>query len=194
MDNGTISVTAAGLGLSSAMLFKGSLGTNGTVTSLPVASAANQGYTYKVITADTYANTGGAAKVGDVFVSDGEQWVLIPSGDEPDGTVTSVTLKAGTGISLDVDNTAITTSGTRTITNTGVTGIKGESESTYRTGQVNITRANLGLGSIAVKADTDYLPVKYTTPDFTTATSTHGAYPLTSTHPVTGSTEYGGVL
>ena len=36
------------------------------------------------------------------------------------GTVTSITLKAGTGISLDTDNTAITTSGTRTITNTGV--------------------------------------------------------------------------
>lgn len=31
------------------------------------------------------------------------------------GTVTSVTLKAGSGISLDIDDTAITTSGTRTI-------------------------------------------------------------------------------
>ena len=36
------------------------------------------------------------------------------------GTVTSITLKAGSGISLDTDNTAITTSGTRTITNSGV--------------------------------------------------------------------------
>jgi len=34
--------------------------------------------------------------------------------------VTSVTLKAGSGISLDVDNTAITSTGTRTITNSGV--------------------------------------------------------------------------
>lgn len=32
-----------------------------------------------------------------------------------------------------------------------VTGVKGESESTYRIGQVNITRANLGLGSLATK-------------------------------------------
>lgn len=55
-------------------------------------------------------------------------------------------------------------------------------------------RTNLGLGSIAVKADTDYLPVKYTAPDFSVATTTHGAYPLAGTHPVTGSTEYGGVL
>lgn len=34
--------------------------------------------------------------------------------------VTNITLKAGTGISLDVDNTAITSTGTRTITNSGV--------------------------------------------------------------------------
>jgi len=36
------------------MRFIGSLGTGGTATSLPAASAANQGYTYKVITANTY--------------------------------------------------------------------------------------------------------------------------------------------
>ena len=45
--------------------------------------------------------------------------LLISSGGSK-GTVTSITLKAGTGISLDTDNTAITTSGTRTITNSGV--------------------------------------------------------------------------
>ena len=33
-------------------------------------------------------------KVGDTFISDGSAWVLIPSGDEPSGTVTSVTLNA----------------------------------------------------------------------------------------------------
>lgn len=95
VSNGTISVTAASVGLSSAMLFKGSLGTNGTITDLPAASADNQGYTYKVITANTYANTSGPAKVGDVFVSDGSQWVLIPSGDEPNGTVTSIATGSG---------------------------------------------------------------------------------------------------
>lgn len=95
VTDGTISVTAANLGLSSAMLFKGSLGTNGTITDLPVASADNQGYTYKVITANTYTNTSGPAKVGDIFVSDGSQWVLIPSGDEPSGTVTSIATGSG---------------------------------------------------------------------------------------------------
>lgn len=34
-----------------------------------------------------------------------------------------------------------------------VTGIKGEAESTYRTGNVNITKANLGLGNLSNTAD-----------------------------------------
>lgn len=32
--------------------------------------------------------------------------------------------------------------------NTGVTGVKGEAETDYRTGQVNITKANIGLGKV----------------------------------------------
>ena len=34
------------------------------------------------------------------------------------------------------------------ITNAGVTGVKGDSESSYRTGQVNITASNIGLGNV----------------------------------------------
>lgn len=37
------------------MVFKGSLGTGGTITSLPTASADTVGHTYKVITDGTYA-------------------------------------------------------------------------------------------------------------------------------------------
>ena len=51
------------------MIFKGSLGTGGTITSLPTASSSNEGFTYKVITAGTYA--GQSADVGDTFISDG---------------------------------------------------------------------------------------------------------------------------
>ncbi len=90
------------------MQFKGSLGTGGTITSLPTASASNEGYTYKVITNGTYASQ--AAKIGDVFISNGTAWVLVPSGDEPSGTVTSVGVSVPTGLS--VSNTPITTSGT----------------------------------------------------------------------------------
>ena len=97
------------------MIFKGTAGIGGTVTesSIAIAATSNKGYTYKVITDGTYGGT--AAKVGDLLISDGTAWILIPAGDEPGGTVTSITLKAGNGITLDTDNTAITASGTRTI-------------------------------------------------------------------------------
>ena len=51
------------------MIYKGTLGTGGTITALPTASGSNEGFTYKVITAGTYASQ--SAKVGDVFISNG---------------------------------------------------------------------------------------------------------------------------
>ena len=93
--------------LPSPMVFKGTLGTNGTITSLPSASASNEGFTYKVITDGTYASQ--TAKVEDIFISNGEKWTLVPSGDEPSGTVTNVA--TGTGLT----GGPITTSGTITV-------------------------------------------------------------------------------
>lgn len=86
------------------MVFKGTLGVGGTIISLPPARETNKGFTYKVITAGTYA--GKEAKVGDTFISDGSEWVLIPSGDEPSGTVTNIA--TGDGLT----GGPITTSGT----------------------------------------------------------------------------------
>lgn len=107
------------------MVFRGSLGTGGTITSLPTDGTATVGDTYKVITAGTYASK--TAKVGDTFIcltktSSANTWELIPSGDEPNGTVTSITLKATSPISID-SFSAITTSGTRTLShaNSGAT-------------------------------------------------------------------------
>lgn len=88
------------------MIFKGTLGTNGTITSLPTAAASNEGYTYKVITAGTYVPQHGEAKIGDVYISNGSSWNLIPSGDEPSGTVTNIA--TGTGLT----GGPITSSGT----------------------------------------------------------------------------------
>ena len=92
------------------MVFKGTLGVGGTIQTLPTASASNEGYTYKVITAGTYAGT--TAKVGDIFTSDGSTWVLIPSGDEDTDTWRAIKVngveKLGNGISsgsLDVVDT-----------------------------------------------------------------------------------------
>ena len=119
------------------MVFKGSLGTGGTITALPVNGSASVGDTYKVITAGTYASQ--AAKIGDTFICDSKTssantWTLIPSGDEPSGTVTSITLKATSPIAID-SSSAITTSGTRTLShaNSGVTA------GTYRSVTVNAT-------------------------------------------------------
>ena len=114
------------------MVFKGSLGTGGTITTLPDASSTNEGFTYKVITAGTYASQ--AAKIGDTFISDGSSWILIPSGDEPSGTVTSITLKATSPIAIE-SSSAITTSGTRTISH----GNSGVTAGTYRSVTVNAT-------------------------------------------------------
>lgn len=114
------------------MVFKGSLGTGGTITALPTATASNEGHTYKVIKNGTYA--GQAAKVGDTFISTGSRWELIPSGDEPSGTVTSITLNATSPIAID-NSAAITTSGTRTISHAS----SGVSAGTYKSVTVNST-------------------------------------------------------
>ena len=99
--------------LPNSMVFKGTVGTGGTATSLATAAAANNGHTYKVITAGTYGGT--AAKVGDMLISNGSSWILIPSGDEPNGTVTNIA--TGTGLT----GGPITTSGTISLANSGVT-------------------------------------------------------------------------
>ena len=76
------------------MQFKGTVGTSGTIewSALPSASSANEGYTYKVITAHTSAPI---CEVGDTIVSNGSEWVVIPSGDEPAGTVTNIATGSG---------------------------------------------------------------------------------------------------
>lgn len=95
------------------MIFKGSLGQGGTITQLPTASLENEGFTYKVITDGTYDSQ--AAEAGDIFISNGSEWILITSGDGANGTVTNV----ATGIGL--------TGGP--ITSTGTIKVKLQSES-----------------------------------------------------------------
>lgn len=92
------------------MLFKGSLGTGGTITYLPTATPENEGYTYKVITTGSYS--GKTAKVGDVFISNGSEWIIVPSGDESNGTVTSVGISVPTGLKVADGTSPVTTSGT----------------------------------------------------------------------------------
>ena len=100
-------------GITEPMIFKGSVGTDGTVewADLPSAAAGNKGWMYVVITAH---DTTPVCEVGDTIISDGTEWVVIPSGDEPSGTVTSVAATGDTVISIS--GSPITTSGTLSIT------------------------------------------------------------------------------
>ena len=66
------------------MVFKGTLGTGGTITTLPTSDYLI-GWTYKVITAGTYA--GHVCEIGDMItcivdfdtVSNDSDWVVIPN-------------------------------------------------------------------------------------------------------------------
>lgn len=72
---------------SDAMVFKGTLGTNGTVTAVPTTGVV-KGDTYKVITAGTWAES--TCKVGDLLIALNSgsvsatttNWAYVPSGDE----------------------------------------------------------------------------------------------------------------
>lgn len=102
-------------GLPQAMEFKGTVGDDSSATilwsNLPTPAASNKGWTYKAISAHS---TDPVCKAGDVIISNGSVWVIIPSGDEPAGTVTSVALDSGnTGIT--VSGGPITSSGTLTV-------------------------------------------------------------------------------
>ena len=108
------------------MVFKGSVGDAGdtpTVTwaNLPTPASSgtgkNVGWTYKVVTKHT---TAPICEVGDTIISDGTSWVVIPSGDEPSGTVTSVGVANATNGGLTVSGSPITSSGTITVGHTNV--------------------------------------------------------------------------
>ena len=117
----TAFVTNAVSGVTGAMTYKGTVGTGGTVDTLPT-SGVKVGDTYKVSVAGTYASQ--SAKVGDLFIATATTptWSYVPSGD--DVAVTSIT--AGAGLNTTSDDTAsdggtITTTGTLYLTKTGVT-------------------------------------------------------------------------
>ena len=133
------------------MIFKGTVGTSATITwsALPAAGASSEGYTYRVVTAPTSAEiTAGApnCKVGDTIVcgnisstsTPSYQWVVIPSGDEPSGTVTSVAVANATNGGLSVSGSPITSSGTITI---GLATAYGDTKNPYGSKTANTVLA-----------------------------------------------------
>ena len=166
----TAYVTTAIANLPEPMVFKGSVGTDGTITSLPTAAASNEGHTYKVIT----ALSSPSAKVGDTVISNGSEWIVIPSGDEPSGTVTSVAVSNGGGLS--VSGSPVTSSGTITIShadtssqasssNSGRTYIQSLTLDTYghvteiSTATETVTNTDSKLQVAEITSGTTYYPI-----------------------------------
>ena len=79
---------SSSIAASDAMVFKGTLGDNGTATALPTSAVV--GDTYKIITQisvpadNSYTGAAVTAKIGDLVVamSKDPKWIVVPSGDE----------------------------------------------------------------------------------------------------------------
>ena len=71
---------------SNSLKYKGTLGTNGDITTLPPASADNKHFVYSVITDNTYDSK--PAVVDDLFWSDGSAWHIIKTHDTQYGDAT----------------------------------------------------------------------------------------------------------
>ena len=86
--------------IASAMVFKGTVGTGGTIANLPNPAANYLGWVYKAVSDNATATaTIPQYKAGDTLIcAEGPvveetqtyKWVVIPSGDEPVGTVTNI--------------------------------------------------------------------------------------------------------
>ena len=141
------------------------LSTDAGSTSIPVYVPANTGIptavtsiAYSLLPTGTSASTvaignhthGNITNGGDITataptIADGDQIVI---NDHSASKITN-------GPTFDGSTTTqfLTKAGTWGTPSGAVTGVKGNSESSYRTGQVNITKANIGLGNVDNTAD-----------------------------------------
>lgn len=117
-------VTNAINALPTPMVFRGTIGTGGTSTTVP--SSPRVGDTYKIIPGGqslTFSGITGTIRDGDtvIYKDSTNGWVLIPSGDEPSGTVTSIGMTVPAELTVTTSpngNNPITDSGTFNITYT----------------------------------------------------------------------------
>lgn len=144
------------------MIFKGTVGDvgdNPTViwSNLPSptssGSGKNNGWTYKVVSDHS---TSPICKSGDAIISDGTNWMVIPAGDEPSGTVTQVS--AGVGLTT-ASGSPITSSGTVKAHLKSETALSGASASAIETsGRIYATAvdSNGDLATVVPWTDTTY--------------------------------------
>lgn len=179
---------SSSIAASDAMVFKGTLGTNGTATALP-ASSVVVGDTYKIITqvtvpkTNSYTGADVVAKIGDLVVamSKDPKWIVVPSGDEIVTTVKYSTttqnlttnaqsgaITVGEAATKQVD-TSITsgTTSTKLPTSKAVAdyvtwGNVAGKPSTFTPSAHTHTKNQVGLGNVDNTADKDK-SVKYAT-------------------------------
>lgn len=102
-------ISTALLGSNDAMVFKGTLGTGGTVTALPTDDYV-RGWTYKIISAGTYA--GFTCAIGDLIVAlssfvtefQNSDWVLVPIADEMNLKADATYVDAALALKANVDD------------------------------------------------------------------------------------------
>ena len=157
------------LGANDAMIFKGTIGTGGTVTSLPTTYSA--GWTFRVITAGTYA--GNVCEVGDLIIAvidrsaSGNQnsdWTVAQT--NIDGAVLNTrtltagnglsgggdlsgdrtfNVGAGDGISVSTDAVAVDSTVVRTTGNQSINGIKSFENLAYFHNGVAVSGGSLDI-------------------------------------------------
>lgn len=166
-----------------AMVFKGTLGTGGTVTAVPTTNVV-KGDTYKVITAGTWA--GSSCKVGDLLIAlnsgaitaNTTNWAYVPSGDE-----------ATTSIKYSTTTQNLTTS--------AQTGAITVGEAATKQVDTSITAGSTSTKLPTSQAVASFVEGKgYVTANDKvkqTSSTTNSAYPLlasASTSPTSGSANY----
>ena len=115
------------------MVYQGTVGTGGTIASLPAANVTNIGWTYIAITAGTTPDdTPKSYEIGDMIISNGEEWTVVPAGDDPvlwGDIQNKPTTLSGYGITDAVDiASAQNITGTKTFKTSGYTSVKIASE------------------------------------------------------------------
>lgn len=180
-------VSSAINGLPDAMVFRGTVGQasggTGTVNALPTSGVA-VGDTYKIVDenksiAAANSTTGSAitAKIGDTIVATDTtpKWTVIPSGDEPSGTVTSVRVQATSPVQSSV-STAQATSLNTTIS---LADAYGDTKNPYGTKDANKVLAGPTSGDAA--APSFRALVAADIPDLSATYQAKGNYKTTQT-------------
>ncbi len=179
---------SSSISASDAMVFKGTLGSNGTATTLP-SSGVIIGDTYKVITQVTVPKTNSytgedvVAKIGDLVVamSKDPKWIVVPSGDEIVTTVKYSTstqnlttnaqsgaITVGEAATKQIDSTITSGSTSANLPTTKAVidyvnwGNVAGKPSTFTPSTHTHTKDQVGLGKVDNTADADK-SVKYAT-------------------------------